>query len=65
MEMRFQNQMMNVWRRHRIRHAQEIFPVRPAEPGKPRFERVMVDGDIVRYKTILDFVRDISMEYLN
>nr|XP_011444076.2 SPRY domain-containing protein 3 [Crassostrea gigas] len=49
MEMRFQNQMMNVWRRHRIRHAQEIFPVRPAEPGKPRFERVMVDGDIVSY----------------
>lgn len=53
MEMRFQNQMMNVWRRHRIRHAQEIFPVRPAEPGKPRFERVMVDGDIVRYKAII------------
>lgn len=52
MEMRFQNQMMNVWRRHRIRHAQEIFPVRPAEPGKPRYERVMVDGDIVRYRTL-------------
>lgn len=49
MEMRFQNQMMNVWRRHRIRHAQDIFPVRPAEPGKPRYERVMVDGDVVRY----------------
>lgn len=48
MEMRYQNQF-NIWRRQRLRqvHAQDIQPAREAN-GKPKFEGVSVDGDIIR-----------------
>ncbi|KAK3101514.1 hypothetical protein FSP39_004141 [Pinctada imbricata] len=55
MEMRIQNQMLNVWRRHRygdrIRQVQEVIPIRDIEPGQPRHDRVSVDGDIISYQT--------------
>lgn len=49
MEMRYQNQF-NIWRRQRLRqvHAQDIQVGREAN-GKPKYEGVSVDGDIISY----------------
>ena len=61
MEMRIQNQMLNVWRRQRIRQAQDIFPARDVEvePGQPRHDRVTVDGDIIR---LVQFYQSLKLQ---